>query len=419
VEAGPSALSLTQWGLEPDNAGMWNTKGVPLKVVVLVMGMMFLLSQMDSVQFWRRVHDATTPGKEHAGLTREEAVAAAVARLEGYFSRHGYPGGQISLVRAEPIDGQVQWWCKGCKHWQVELRRREERFCLAVSEDFKAFSSGCSRWHTRANPPPATLVVAARRAHVQRPSGKGGLLLQRRIGRTADLYVLDVATGRLRRLTRTEHHESSPVWSPDRKRIAFTVNPGASELDIYTMRADGRDVVRVSSSPGPDQEPTWLPDGRLAYSSVRDGIGSIYVDDKRVLKQTSSAEWSPSGKAIAFSATIDFGFDIWLTDARARKRWNLTSTLHEDAYNPRWSPDGTRIAFATAEAVYVMRANGRGLRRIVTKPHDLALSWSPDGTRVAWVGNTEQNFGIHLTNVTSGRTVRITSHEGDHAPDWR
>jgi dipeptidyl aminopeptidase/acylaminoacyl peptidase len=398
---------------------MWNTKGVPLKVVVLVMGMMFLLSQMDSVQFWRRVHDATTPGKEHAGLTREEAVAAAVARLEGYFERHGYPGGHISLVRAEPIDGQVQWWCKGCKHWQVELRRREERFCLAVSEDFKAFSSGCSRWHTRANPPPATLVVAARRAHVQRPSGKGGLLLQRRIGRTADLYVLDVATGRLRRLTRTEHHESSPVWSPDRKRIAFTVNPGASELDIYTMRADGRDVVRVSSSPGPDQEPTWLPDGRLAYSSVRDGIGSIYVDDKRVLKQTSSAEWSPSGKAIAFSATIDFGFDIWLTDARARKRWNLTSTLHEDAYNPRWSPDGTRIAFATAEAVYVMRANGRGLRRIVTKPHDLALSWSPDGTRVAWVGNTEQNFGIHLTNVTSGRTVRITSHEGDHAPDWR
>jgi Tol biopolymer transport system component len=66
-----------------------------------------------------------------------------------------------------------------------------------------------------------------------------------------------------------------------------------------------------------------------------------------------------------------------------------------------------------------MRANGRGLRRIVTKPHDLALSWSPDGTRVAWVGNTERNFGIHLTNVTSGRTVRLTSHEGDHAPDWR
>ena len=177
---------------------MWNTKGVPLKIVLLVMGMMFLVSQMDSLQFWRRVHDATTPGKEHAGLTREEAVAAAVAKVEGYFDRHGYAGGHLSLVRAAPIDGQVQWWCKGCKHWQVELRRREERFCLAVTEDFSAFSSGCSRWHTRAVRPPATLVMAARPGRVQGPAGRGGLVLQRRIGRTADLYVLDVATGRLR-----------------------------------------------------------------------------------------------------------------------------------------------------------------------------------------------------------------------------
>jgi dipeptidyl aminopeptidase/acylaminoacyl peptidase len=398
---------------------MWNTKGVPLKIVLLVIGMLFLVSQLGSVQFWRRVDDATTPGKEHAGLTRREAVAAAVAKVEGYFDRHGYAGGHLSLVRAAPIDGQVQWWCKGCKHWQVELRRREERFCLAVTEDFSAFSSGCSRWHTRAIRPPATLVAAARPAHVQRPAGRGGLVLQRRIGRTADLYVLDVATGRLRRLTRTERHESSPVWSPDRRRLAFTVNPGASELDVYTMRADGSDVVRVTSSAGPDQEPTWLPDGRLAYSSVRDGIGSIYVDDKRVLKKTSSVEWSPSGKAIAFSAALEFGFDVWLTDAKTRKRWNLTAALHEDAYNPRWSPDGTRIAFATAQAVYVMRADGSARRRVVTQPHDLALSWSPDSTRVAWVGNTERNFGIHVTNVTSGRTVRLTSHEGDHGPDWR
>lgn len=398
---------------------MWNTTGVPLRIVVLVAGMLLLLSQLDSVRFWRFVDDATTPGKEYAGLTREEAVAGAVARVEGYLDRHQLAGGHISLVRAAPIDGRVQWWCEGCKHWQVELALRDERFCIALTEDFSTFSNGCARWHPRAEPPPAALVAAAGPARAQSPPGSGGLVLQRRIGPTADLYLLDVATGRLRRLTRTAQHESGPVWSPDRKRLAFTVNPGASELDVYTMRADGGDVVRVTDAPGPDTQPTWLPDGRLAYASVRDGIGSIYVDDERVLVGSSSAEWSPSGKAIAFSAAIEFGFDIWLTDAEAGKRWNLTSTLYEDAYNPRWSPDGTRIAFATTDAVYVMRADGRGLRRLVTQPHDLALSWSPDGTRIAWVGNTERNFGIHLTNVTSGRAVRLTRHEGDHAPDWR
>ena len=83
---------------------------------------------------------------------------------------------------------------------------------------------------------------------------------------------------------------------------------------------------------------------------MRDGIGSIYVDDERVLVETASAEWSPSGKAIVYSAAHQFGFDVWLTDAKAEERWNLTSRLHEDAYNPRWSPDGTRIVFATEEA---------------------------------------------------------------------
>ncbi|MBA3383584.1 MAG: PD40 domain-containing protein [Actinobacteria bacterium] len=398
---------------------MWNTTGVPLRLVVLVAGVVLLFSQLGSIRFWRYLDDATTPGQEHAGLTRQEAVSGAVARVEGYLRHHRLPGGRILLVRAEPIDGRVQWWCKGCVHWQVELAMGDERFCIALTEDFAAFSNGCARWHPHAAPPPAALVAAARPVRVQTPYGSGGLLLQRRIGRTADLYVLDVTTGRLRRLTRTSRHEFSPVWSPDRRRIAFAVNLGGSELDVYTMRADGSEVARVTSSAGPDEEPTWLPDGRLAYSSVRDGIGSIYADDERVLEQSSSAEWSPSGKAIAFSAAHEFGFDIWLTDAEAKKRWKLTSTLYEDAYNPRWSPDGTRIAFATAEAIYVMRADGSGRRRLVSQPHDLALSWSPDGTRVAWVGNTERNFGIHATDVSSERTVRLTRHEGDHAPDWR
>ncbi len=210
--------------------------GVPLKIVVLVAGMVLLISQLGNIRFWRWVDDATTPGKEHAGLTRQEAISGAVARIEGFLDAHDYPRGRIQIVRAEPISGRVQFWCKGCEHWQVELALRDERYCIAISEEFAAFSNGCSRWHESAARPPAELVAAARPQPGASPAGGLGIVLQRRIGPTADLYALDVATGSLRRLTRTDQHESGPAWSPDGKRIAYTANHGGSELDVYTMR---------------------------------------------------------------------------------------------------------------------------------------------------------------------------------------
>jgi hypothetical protein len=119
---------------------MWNMTGVPLRIVMLVAGIVLLLSQLGNIRFWRFVDDATTPGKEHAGLTRQEAVSGAVARVEGFLDAHDYPRGRIQVVRAEPISGRVQFWCKGCEHWQVELTLRDDRYCIAISEEFAALA---------------------------------------------------------------------------------------------------------------------------------------------------------------------------------------------------------------------------------------------------------------------------------------
>jgi hypothetical protein len=65
-----------------------------------------------------------------------------------------------------------------------------------------------------------------------------------------------------------------------------------------------------------------------------------------------------------------------------------------------------------------MRADGRGRRRVVSKPHELALAGSPDGTSIAWVGAID-NGGIYATSTKTGRTRRLTSGRWDIAPDWR
>ena len=73
---------------------MWNTRGVPLWLVLLVAGVVFLISQLGTIRFWRYLDDATTPGKEHAGLTRQEAVSGAKARVEGYLEASRLPRGR-------------------------------------------------------------------------------------------------------------------------------------------------------------------------------------------------------------------------------------------------------------------------------------------------------------------------------------
>jgi hypothetical protein len=103
-----------------------------------------VFSRVDSLQFWRTAH-ALSSAHEHAGLTREQAVAKAVARVDGYFDRRARTadgaGARLAAVRAERASGFVRWWCRSCDHSVVELLQRKgtkgaegERFCLAVTE---------------------------------------------------------------------------------------------------------------------------------------------------------------------------------------------------------------------------------------------------------------------------------------------
>jgi len=87
-------------------------------------------------------------------------------------------------------------------------------------------------------------------------------------GRQSDIAVINADGTGLRRLTRTAAHETHPVWSPDGRRIAFTsdrhAKGGELELlgpafELYTMRADGRGLRRLTHNRVPDLHPNWQP----------------------------------------------------------------------------------------------------------------------------------------------------------------
>jgi Tol biopolymer transport system component len=149
-------------------------------------------------------------------------------------------------------------------------------------------------------------------------------------------------------------------------------------------------------------------DRGIVFVSMRDGIEDIYVmaadgsDVRRVTvtepfdgEQRGSwvPAWSPDGSRIAFASNRDDGgsANLYVVDADGSHLERLTDHEAFD-YTPDWSPEGSRIAFMSnrdgSPEVYVMNADGTGVRRLTYLERGsgglCCPDWSPDGARVVF-----------------------------------
>ncbi|MEJ2470586.1 MAG: DPP IV N-terminal domain-containing protein [Desulfuromonadales bacterium] len=91
------------------------------------------------------------------------------------------------------------------------------------------------------------------------------------------LFIIDVLSGKTRRLTTNGKYNATPAWSPKGDRIAFSRQENG-RFDIYTISPDGTDERRLTFGPGNSEHPRWSPDGRfLVYSSDQAAKRAIYV----------------------------------------------------------------------------------------------------------------------------------------------
>ncbi len=243
--------------------------------------------------------------------------------------------------------------------------------------------------------------------------------------------------------------DADPSWSPDGKRIAFTrlngcQNPECVFGDVWVMDADGTDQSFVTKG----FNPSWSPDGeRLAYESCAtsgfypcdsdkrnvslvnpDGTGRVDLTSgmrSSCYDNTTSREvepaWSPDGTRIAFASSAErCRMEIYAMDADGTGKVRLTEAgINEADHQPSWSPDGQEIVFSRsyeAEMPRVYSVDADGVLGEVAFPNARGFepAWAPDGRRIAYRATP----GNALTSVTvTGEATPLGTIGA--GPDWQ
>ncbi len=201
------------------------------------------------------------------------------------------------------------------------------------------------------------------------------------------LWVIDVATGKQRRLTSGTFMVNDPQWSPDSRTLLFRWNP--------TGRVD---------------------DGHLTDLAVIPAAGGSIRKLEAVLD--GGAAWSPDSRWIAWAGGRDRAIsvqktDLWLAPASGGKAVNLTASFDEDADTPVWSETSDTLTFfsqhgASTRVASVPRTGGMVKLGLDLRGDVAGGSSRGPGGRVAYVTSAWNRLPeLHVADhpATAGRAV--------------
>ena len=276
------------------------------------------------------------------------------------------------------------------------------------------------------------------------------------------IYVMDLKGENIYRVSTGYGGTTCGYFFPGGRRVLFSSTHAASlqcpprpergaryrwvldDYDIYSVRLDGRDMHRLTISPGYDAEATISPDGRtIVFTSVRDGDLDLYsmnIDGTGTKRLTTKvgydggAFFSPNSQRIVYRAQYPHtpeelrayqellsqhlvepgNLEIFVMNADGSQKQQVTTTGASN-FAPSFHADGRRIIFSSDRSdspdgtgrpsfhLYLINDDGTGLNQVTFKGHFNSFPmFSPDGRQLVWVSDrhatTRGEFNVFLAD---------------------
>jgi len=255
--------------------------------------------------------------------------------------------------------------------------------------------------------------------------------------RTSALWIMNADGTGHEKLTSREVDESSPRWSPDGTRIAFTSSTDDEGTEIFIHYADRHVTAKITQLEKSPSGITWSPDGeKLAFSKLVPESEPQLVSPPEA---PEGAEWADPPRVetrlnheLDGVGVLEYGFDhLFVVSADGGAARQVTSGDFHHSSRPEWTPDGERLVFSANRhadwtherrntEVYAVSVDDGAITQLTDRfgPNHTPRV-APDGQTIAYLGYEDQIQTYQVTNLylmdPDGSNVRTLTADFDRS----
>ncbi|MEX1247665.1 MAG: DPP IV N-terminal domain-containing protein [Anaerolineales bacterium] len=276
------------------------------------------------------------------------------------------------------------------------------------------------------------------------PSGKIAYVCQysERMGKNQICIINADGSGQRVLTPGGNYDDYFPSVSPDGSSVLFVSNR-TGRYQVYEVDVASGDVIPLTdlatdSAHAPEASPD---NSHIVFYATHDGVGyplshNLWIAERDGSNPTQITHraggawdpvWSPDGTRILFASEVDGAPQLFMINADGTDARQVTDFSGIRGRND-WSPDGVTLATYRGSSwewdIYAFDADGENLRKLTDGLNNLAPSFSPDGLWIAFMSyrdHPREDLGceIYIMRVDGSDVRRLTDNDiCDWQPRW-